>query len=143
MFKLDSPSWSRRLFLQTGALGGLGLAVGDLSAQEPPPLPARRPAETIDGPPIVSARAWTIADGRSGRRLWGANDATGLAMASTTKIMTAWIVLHLADKNANVLEEVLVVSERPARRRASGPAIASPFATCCTGCCCRRATTRR
>lgn len=106
---------SRRQFLRTSALGAFSLATAaTLSGQQPAekPLPARRPAEAIDGPPIVSARAWAIFDGRTGRRLHGANDAAALAMASTTKIMTAFIVLRLAGDNPKVLDEAMVISEQ-------------------------------
>ena len=37
-----------------------------VSAQEPAALPMRRPADSLDGPPIVSAKAWVIADGKTG-----------------------------------------------------------------------------
>src|SRR5437660_10728037 len=103
------PTLDRRRFLQTGALGALGLAVGMFKsdAQQEKPLPARRPADAIDGPPIVSVRAWAILDGRNGRRLFGGNDAAALPMASTTKVMTAYIVLRAAADHARVLDEAV------------------------------------
>ncbi len=69
-----------------------------------------RSQDSLDGPPIVSARAWAIADGRTGEFLWGENETVSRDMASTTKIMTAWIVLELATKDEKVLEEVVTVS---------------------------------
>lgn len=72
----------------------------------------RRPADSLDGPPIVTAKAWAIADARTGELLWGDQQATPLQMASTTKIMTAWIVFELAAENPSVLEEVVVMSPR-------------------------------
>ena len=114
----------RRRVLQAGALTALTWTLADwlpVGAQEP--LPARQPAETIDGPPIVSARAWAIFDGASGRRLHGFNDATGVAIASTTKIMTAWIALQAAGNNAKVLDETITVSAEAARTTGSSARI--------------------
>src|ERR1051325_525011 len=120
------PPLTRRQFFKTGAFGAFGLALAHClttDAQEPKALPARRPADAIDGPPIVTARAWAIADGRTGRRLYGGNDATALPMASTTKIMTAWIVLRLAADNAKVLDETIAVSEQAAKTSGSSARI--------------------
>lgn len=116
---------SRRYFLRAGALGALGLALAPdwNGAQEQKALPKKQPADTADGPPIVSARAWAIADGRTGRRLFGFNDAAPLAMASTTKIMTAYIVLRAAADNPRVLDETVVVSEHAARTTGSSARI--------------------
>lgn len=115
---------SRRSLLQSGFSTLVGLGSADIAfAQEPPPLAARRPADTADGPPIVSARAWAILDGRTGQRLFGGNDATAMAMASTTKIMTAWIVLQQAVDNPKVLDEVIVVSDVAARTAGSSARI--------------------
>lgn len=117
-------SESRRAFLRSGAASLFGLGLAELAfAQEPPPLPARLPADTADGPPIVSARAWAIFDGRTGQRLFGGNDATAMAMASTTKIMTAWIVLQQAVDNPKVLDDVIVVSDVAARTAGSSARI--------------------
>lgn len=109
-----STDLTRRSFLQAATFLGL---TGRCWSQAPeePPLPALRPAERLDGPPLVSARAWTIAEGRTGRVLWGSQEGTALAMASTTKIMTAHLVLQLASANAKVLEETVVVSEQAAK----------------------------
>jgi D-alanyl-D-alanine carboxypeptidase (penicillin-binding protein 5/6) len=116
---------SRRQFLQAAGASAFGFAIADFAwAQpEPPPLPARRAADAIDGPPTVTARGWAIFDGRTGQRLHGGNDAAALPMASTTKIMTAFIILRLAADNAKVLDEVVVVSEQAARTAGSGARI--------------------
>lgn len=65
---------SRRDFLRLGIASVLGLTGSRVAAQTPDekPLPPRGVADRIDGPPIVSARAWAIADGRTGQILWGA-----------------------------------------------------------------------
>jgi D-alanyl-D-alanine carboxypeptidase (penicillin-binding protein 5/6) len=109
---------TRRRFLQTGGLSLLGLAASSRgSAQQPAvePLPAPRPADRIDGPPVVSARAWAVAEGRTARFLWGDNEAAQLVMASTTKIMTAHLVLRLAADNPRALDETMVISEQAAK----------------------------
>lgn len=99
---------TRILLASALLLGGVDFK---LQAQEKP-LPAKAKADALDGPPIVSCKAWAIADGKTGKLLWGDNETTRRVMASTTKIMTAWIVLELAAKNPKVLDEVITVSER-------------------------------
>ncbi|MBL8793821.1 MAG: D-alanyl-D-alanine carboxypeptidase [Planctomycetia bacterium] len=79
------------------------------------PLPAKAPAERLDGPPLVSAKAWAIADGKTGKLLWGAEEAQPLTMASTTKIMTAWLVLQLAASEAKLLDEIATISDRASK----------------------------
>jgi serine-type D-Ala-D-Ala carboxypeptidase (penicillin-binding protein 5/6) len=125
MTNLCSPKLSRRNFLQAGAVATAGFAFAHLgiNAQEQKKLPDRKAADAIDGPPNVSARAWAILNGRNGERLYGHNDATALPMASTTKIMTAWIVLAEAARNARVLEEVIAVSDAAARTTGSSARI--------------------
>src|SRR5262249_5343830 len=66
---------------------------------------------------------WAIYNGRNGERLYGHNDATAMPMASTTKIMTAWIVLDEAARNARVPDEVIVVSDAAARTTGSSARI--------------------
>jgi D-alanyl-D-alanine carboxypeptidase (penicillin-binding protein 5/6) len=115
---VTSPLWARRHFLQAGSAGLLGLTFSDRFWGQAPaekPLPAPRAADRIDGPPVVSARAWAIADGRTGRFLWGAREALPLNMASTTKIMTAWLVLQRAAEEPRALEERVIISEQAAR----------------------------
>jgi D-alanyl-D-alanine carboxypeptidase (penicillin-binding protein 5/6) len=115
---LEARSFSRRQFLTAASMGLASLGWpgrGWAQAADERPLPARAAADRIDGPPIVTARAWAIVDGAKGRPLWGANEAAELNMASITKIMTAWIVLRAAVDNAKVLDETVVVSEQAAR----------------------------
>jgi D-alanyl-D-alanine carboxypeptidase (penicillin-binding protein 5/6) len=83
-----------------------------------PPAPAqlpKAPADRLDGPPIVSAKGWAVADGATGKLLWGDHEAEARPIASTTKIMTAWIVLRLAETDPKVLDEVVTFSERAAK----------------------------
>jgi D-alanyl-D-alanine carboxypeptidase (penicillin-binding protein 5/6) len=109
---------SRRQFLQAGAvslLGGNFLNRSWAQVPQDDPLPARQPLDRLAGPPLVSARSWAIAEGQTGRFLWGANEATALTMASTTKIMTAWTVLQFQAQNAKTLEEIVTVSAQAAK----------------------------
>lgn len=108
-----APRSSRRDFLKAASAGLFGLTLSDcLRAQtaDEPPLPPRQEAEHLDGPPIVSARAWAIGEGRTGRVLWGTRESAALNMASTTKIMTAWLVLQRAADNSQTLDETITVS---------------------------------
>jgi serine-type D-Ala-D-Ala carboxypeptidase (penicillin-binding protein 5/6) len=81
---------------------------------QPEPLPPRQPADRPDGPPVVSAKGWAVADGRTGAILASADPPEPLAIASTTKIMTAWLVLKLAAADPKVLDEVVTFSTKAA-----------------------------
>src|SRR4051812_28331615 len=78
------------------------------------PLAPKAPADRLDGPPLVSAKAWAIADGKTGKFLWGAHENEPRAIASTTKIVTAWCVLRLAEADPKVLDETVTYSEKAA-----------------------------
>lgn len=79
------------------------------------PTSRKLPADSLDGPPFVSAKAWAIADGKTGKILRGFNESEARPMASTSKIMTAFIVLQLAAENPKVLDEIVTYSERAAK----------------------------
>ncbi|HEX2476085.1 MAG TPA: serine hydrolase [Lacipirellulaceae bacterium] len=91
-----------------------------LTEDEPTPEPAIVNAETLekaaadklDGTPFVTAKAWAIIDGESGELLGGEHDQEKRDPASTTKIMTAFIITRLAEKDAKVLEEIVTFSSR-------------------------------
>jgi D-alanyl-D-alanine carboxypeptidase (penicillin-binding protein 5/6) len=91
-----------------------------LTEEEPTPEPAVVNAETLtkespdklDGTPFVTAKAWAIIDGQSGEFLAGEHDQEKRDPASTTKIMTAFIVTRLAEKDPKVLEEIVTFSSR-------------------------------
>jgi microsomal dipeptidase-like Zn-dependent dipeptidase/CubicO group peptidase (beta-lactamase class C family) len=91
-----------------------------LTEDEPAPEPAvvnaekweQRPADALDGPPFVTAKAWAIVDGQSGKFLAGDNEDERRDPASTTKIMTAYLVTRLAEEEPDVLKEVVTFSER-------------------------------
>jgi D-alanyl-D-alanine carboxypeptidase (penicillin-binding protein 5/6) len=56
--------------------------------------PAAAPARAAERPPRLEARAWVLIDARSGDVLASHAAARRLPVASTTKLMTAWVVLH-------------------------------------------------
>jgi len=64
------------------------------------------------GPPQVTCSAWTIADRASGKTIDGVNSDKPMHIASTTKIMTAYLVLKLAASQPEVLTEILTFSKR-------------------------------
>ncbi len=82
-------------------------------------MPAKKPADTLDGPPFTLSAAWAIADGKTGETLWGQLENKPLEMASTTKMMTALVVLRLAKADPKVLDEVVTFSERADRTAGS------------------------
>lgn len=61
--------------------------------------------------PNVAAQGAALIDGKTGRLLWGRNAEEPMAMASTTKIMTAILVLENCG-----LEEVVMVSKNASRQ---------------------------
>ena len=70
-------------------------------------------------PAGIAAKAWAIVDGKTGKPLAGSHEAEARPIASTTKIMTAWIILQRADKNPKWLDEEIRFSERAAATRGS------------------------
>lgn len=62
-------------------------------------------------PPAVTARAWAIADGKTGRLLWGFQADEPGKSASTTKMMCAYVILQLAAKDPAVLDETVTFSK--------------------------------
>jgi D-alanyl-D-alanine carboxypeptidase (penicillin-binding protein 5/6) len=75
----------------------------------------KQPADPLDGPPFVTSRVWAIADGRTGAVLWGHREADPVEMASTTKIMTALVVVRLMAKDPAVRDESVTFSRRADR----------------------------
>lgn len=64
------------------------------------------------GQPVVTAKAWAIADLSTGKILWGNKQDVALDIASTTKIMTAYLVLRFCEKQPAVLQETVTFSHR-------------------------------
>ncbi len=85
----------------------------------------KAPPDALDGPPFVTAKAWVIADGRDGRVLWGDQPDEPRPMASTTKMMTALVVLRLAAADPGILDEVVTFSERADRTSGSTSGVRS------------------
>ena len=61
--------------------------------------------------PNVAAQGAALIDGKTGRLLWEKNGEKPFAMASTTKIMTAILVLENAD-----LEDTVTISKNAAHQ---------------------------
>jgi serine-type D-Ala-D-Ala carboxypeptidase (penicillin-binding protein 5/6) len=92
---------------------------------QPPAIRAEAVALGADARPVaatpagIAAKAWAIVDGKTGKLLWGFHEAEARPIASTTKIMTAWIILQRADKHPKWLDEDIRFSERAAAVRGS------------------------
>ncbi len=105
----DEPTWQ--------ALGTL------VTRDRPVPNPdvinsealERDAIDALQGPPFVTCKAWAIADTKTGKFLWGGDEMQRLDFASTTKIMTAYIVLKLAETKPKVLDEEITFSTRADR----------------------------
>lgn len=94
-------------------------ALGPLVAEEDAPDPKivnteiikKQPLDDLTGPPTTTCAAWAIGDAATGKLLWGLNNDERRDIASTTKIMTAYLVAKLADKDPKVLDEIIEFSE--------------------------------
>ncbi len=96
-------------------------ALGPLIDQEKPlPAPKIVNSEKLEkkasddpfGPPQVTCTAWTITDRSTGASIAGTKADVPMHIASTTKIMTAYVVLKMAASNLEVLDEVITFSKR-------------------------------
>jgi len=81
----------------------------DLEATNRDVLPLKAP-DPISGPPHVTADAWAIAEAKTGRILWHQKGDEAREIASTTKVMTAWVVLREAAKDPKLLDAVVTFS---------------------------------
>jgi serine-type D-Ala-D-Ala carboxypeptidase (penicillin-binding protein 5/6) len=70
----------------------------------------REPREALDGPPLVTCKAWVIGDAKMGAVLAGSRESDRLDIASTTKMMTAYIVCRLVQDDPKVLDEIVTFS---------------------------------
>jgi D-alanyl-D-alanine carboxypeptidase (penicillin-binding protein 5/6) len=94
-------------------------ALGPLVSEEEAPDPKvvnaevikKKPLEDLDAPPVTTCQAWAIGDATSGKLLWGYHEGDRRDIASTTKMMTAYLVTKLAEKDPRVLDEVIEFSE--------------------------------
>lgn len=73
------------------------------------------PPDELDGQPFVTAKAWALGDARTGQLLWSSRETEPLDFASTTKMMTAFLVIRLAEKDPTVLDELVTFSKRADR----------------------------
>lgn len=72
----------------------------------------KQPADSLAGPPYVTCKAWAIGDGKTGNLLWGFQENERRDIASTTKIMTGYLVTSLAVQQPEILNEMVVFSKR-------------------------------
>lgn len=70
-------------------------------------LLAREPQDLLTGPPVTTCAAWAIADGVTGEVLWDKEGNVVRDPASTTKMMTAYLVTCLSEKDPSILDEVI------------------------------------
>ncbi len=96
---IDARNWQ--------ALGPLVPKTEAPAIEEPP---SKRPADPLDGVPFVSAKAWCIGDPETGAIQLGDEADTPRDIASTTKIMTAYLVLQLAAVEPGRLSERVTFS---------------------------------
>jgi serine-type D-Ala-D-Ala carboxypeptidase (penicillin-binding protein 5/6) len=83
------------------------------------PLPPRKPSDPLDGPPFVTCRGWILMDGRTGEVVSGHQDYEPVPMASTTKMMTAYLALQAIQRDPELADSVVTFSERANRTRGS------------------------
>ncbi|WP_254509840.1 D-alanyl-D-alanine carboxypeptidase family protein [Anatilimnocola floriformis] len=102
---------NRRNFLLSSALA---LTCSRSFAQDPKQKPDR-----LAGPPLVTAKGWAIIDAENGKFLWGEHENEPLVIASTTKIMTAWLTLQLAKDKPEFLQQRVTISEAAAKTTGS------------------------
>jgi D-alanyl-D-alanine carboxypeptidase (penicillin-binding protein 5/6) len=102
---VDAPTWR--------ALGTL--VEQDAPVESPEVINNRQlsRAAPLDpwGAPEVSAKGWAVLDVEAGVLLGQGNGHERLPMASTTKVMTALLVLELAQTHPQLLDEVVTFSQ--------------------------------
>ena len=67
----------------------------------------KTPPIELNGPPFVTCKAWGIADGETGKLLWSQDSEKPLHPASTTKVMTGYLVARLAQEDDSVWDELV------------------------------------
>jgi len=96
-------------------------ALGPLQTEsEPVPTPdfvnneilSRAVADPLDGAPFVTCKAWAIVNANNGELQAGSRHDEPIDIASTTKLMTAWLVLEHAEAHPEVLDETVTFTER-------------------------------
>lgn len=104
------------------ALGPLIPPDSALTAQAAAQVPLL-PADPVHGPPITSCKAWVV--GRLGEdKPFASDDAeTPLDFASTTKMMTAFVILKRAQEQTDWLEGTVTISAEAAQTPGSSAGI--------------------
>lgn len=74
-------------------------------------LLSREPPDNLSGPPFVTCKAWAVADAETGKVIWSHRPDDRLPIASTTKIMTAYVILKTAQQDPGLLDEELTISD--------------------------------
>lgn len=82
-------------------------------------LPPLQPRDPLSGAPFVACRNWIVADAKTGKVIGESGSESVVDVASTTKIMTACVVLQVANQDPAVLDEMVTMSERAARTAGS------------------------
>jgi D-alanyl-D-alanine carboxypeptidase (penicillin-binding protein 5/6) len=88
------------------------IRLNDSSESTVEELKEPEPADTPNGMPIVSCKAWAIADAVSGKLLAGHRQNEPLDIASTTKIMTSLLIARELDSEPELLQETITFSKR-------------------------------
>ena len=104
--RVDAATW-----LALGKLITLDDPIDDVQRFNRQRLP-REPNDAPVGLPFLTCKAWVITDAATGEVLWGENNNKAIDIASTTKIMTAYLVLKYAKTHPQVLQEVISFSKR-------------------------------
>ena len=83
----------------------------------------KQPRESLNGPPVVTCKAWCFVDGSTGELLAGDNENGTRDPASVTKIMTAHLVLKYAEGHPEALDEIITFSKRADQTSGSTSAV--------------------
>ncbi len=83
----------------------------------------KQPSPAIDDPPMVTCKAWFVANGETGAELSGFGANERRAPASTTKIMTAHIVVQMIASDPRIAKEVVTFSENADKTSGSSSAL--------------------
>ena len=101
-----SSRLARRTARRAAALGAAGAAVLALLLL----APAGAPASPAPAPPTIPAGAWILIDAADGARLAAKDPASPRAMASATKLMTAYLALHRLDPDRRLVAPRYIAS---------------------------------
>ena len=81
--------------------------------------------DPLTGPPFVTCDAWTIVEISTGREMASSRATKQRDIASTTKMMTAWLVAELASRDPEILDETLTMSINADQTRGSTSGVRS------------------